>query len=171
MNRFGILFQLALLPVLLAGAPAAALASGWIADPNTGCKVWNPHPSPGETARWAGPCKDGFADGKGVLDWLRAGSQYERDEGEWRGGRQVGEGTQTWPRGQYKGQLSDSLPHGTGVLTFGGARYDGAFLNGRPNGSGALTNMAGTFEGTWTDGCFNDGRRRTAIGVSLESCP
>jgi hypothetical protein len=171
MKRFGILLQLALLPVLLAGAPAAALASSWIADAKTGCKVWNPHPSPGEKAMWTGPCKDGFADGKGVLDWLRAGSQYERDEGEWRGGRQVGEGKQTWSGGQYKGQLSDSLPHGTGVLIFGEARYDGAFLNGRPNGRGALTNKAGTFEGTWTDGCFNDGRRRTAIGVPVDSCP
>jgi len=152
-------------------APAVALAGDWIADAKTGCKVWNPQPSAGETARWSGPCKDGFADGKGALDWLRGNSQYERDEGVWRAGRQTGEGAQTWPGGQYKGQFLDSLPHGKGVLISGEARYDGAFLNGKPNGKGAMTNASGTFDGTWADGCFNDGKRRAAFGVSVQSCP
>ncbi len=152
-------------------APAVALAGDWIADAKTGCKVWNPQPSAGETARWSGLCKDGFADGKGALDWLRGNSQYERDEGEWRAGRQTGEGAQTWPGGRYKGQFLDSLPHGKGVLISGEARYDGAFLNGKPNGRGAMTNASGTFDGTWADGCFNDGKRRAAFGVSVQSCP
>ena len=152
-------------------APAVALAGDWIADAKTGCKVWNPQPSAGETVRWSGPCKDGFADGKGALDWLRGNSQYERDEGEWRAGRQTGEGAQTWPGGRYKGQFLDSLPHGKGVLISGEARYDGAFLNGKPNGKGAMTNASGTFDGTWADGCFNDGKRRAAFGVSVQSCP
>lgn len=170
MNRREIILQLALISVLLPGVPAAARAGDWIAGTKTGCKVWNPRPAPGETVSWAGPCKDGVAGGKGALDWFKGGKAYERDEGEWRAGRQV-EGTQTWPGGKYEGQLSDSLPHGKGVLTFGEATYDGAFLNGKPNGSGTLTNKAGTFSGTWSDGCFNDGKRRTAIGVSVESCP
>ncbi len=170
MKRFESLLKLALISALLPCAAAAALAGDWSTDAKTGCKVWNPHPSPGETLSWTGPCKGGFAEGKGALDWIRGRKAYERDEGEWRTGRQV-EGTQTWPGGQYKGQLSDSLPHGRGVLTFGEASYDGAFLNGRPNGRGALTNRAGTFDGTWSDGCFNDGKRRTAIGVSVDSCP
>ncbi len=156
---------------LLLATAAAALAGTWTADTKTGCKVWNPHPSAGETVSWTGPCKDGFAGGKGALDWLKGGNSIEHDEGEWRSGRQAGYGTQTWPGGEYKGEFWDSMPHGKGVLSFGGARYDGAFLNGRPNGRGALTNVAGTFEGTWSEGCFNDGRRRTAIGVSVESCP
>jgi len=160
-----------LVSALLLSAPAAARAGDWIADAKTGCKVWNPHPSPGETASWAGACKGGFADGKGALDWLRGGKPYERDQGEWRAGRQTGEGTQTWPGGHYKGQLSDSLPHGNGALVSGQAHYDGAFLNGKPSGKGALTNAAGTFDGTWADGCFNDGTRRAAFGVSLQSCP
>ncbi len=170
MIRVGILLQAVFATALLLGMPAAALAGDWIAGAKPGCKIWNPRPSPGETVSWAGPCKGGFADGKGALDWLKGGKAYERDEGEWRAGRQV-DGTQTWSGGQYTGQLSDSLPHGMGVLTFGEARYDGAFLNGTPNGSGALTNRAGTFQGTWSDGCFNDGKRRTAIGVSVDSCP
>ncbi len=160
----------ALVAALIFGMPAA-MAGGWIADVKTGCKVWNPHPSAGETVRWTGPCKNGFAEGKGVLDWLRGSSSYERDEGEWRAGRQMGEGTQSWPGGQYKGQLSDAMPHGRGTLVFGEARYEGAFLNGKPNGKGVLTNASGTFGGTWQDGCFNDGKRRAAIGVPVQSCP
>ena len=115
----------------------------------------------GRFRRWQGRSRD----------WLRGGSQYERDEGLWRAGRQTGEGAQTWPGGQYKGQFSESLPHGKGVLSSGEARYDGAFLNGKPNGKGALTNASGRFDGTWSDGCFNDGKRRATLGVSVQSCP
>ncbi len=97
-----------------------AYAGDWIADTKTGCKVWNPRPAPGETVTWAGACKDGLAEGKGALEWRQGGNSHERDEGEWRAGRQMGEGAQTWPQGQYKGQFADGLPHGRGVLTFRG---------------------------------------------------
>jgi hypothetical protein len=156
---------------LLASASGIARAGDWIADAKTGCKVWDPHPSPGESASWSGSCVQGFAEGKGLLDWLRGGKPYERDVGEWHGGRQTGEGSQTWPGGQYKGQLADSMPHGRGVLVSGQARYDGAFLSGKPNGQGTLTDSSGTFAGTWSEGCFNDGKRRAALGVSVQSCP
>ncbi len=156
---------------LLLCAPAVSHAGDWIAGAKYGCKVWNPQPSAGETVRWNGACKDGFADGKGVLEWLRGGNSYERDEGTWHGGRQTGEGTQSWPRGQYRGEFLESLPHGKGMLISGEARYDGAFMNGKPNGKGVLTNASGTFSGTWADGCFNDGKRRAALGVSVQSCP
>ena len=152
-------------------APSLSHAGDWIADAKSACKVWNPQPSAGETARWNGACKDGFADGNGVLDWFRGGNSYERDEGTWQDGRQIGEGTQTWPGGRYKGQFSESLPHGKGALISGEARYDGAFLNGKPNGNGVLTNASGAFSGTWADGCFNDGKRRAALGVAVQSCP
>jgi hypothetical protein len=156
---------------ILFGLSTAGLAGDWMADAKSGCKVWNPHPTAGETASWAGACKYGFADGRGVLSWLRGGKPYERDQGEWRAGRQAGEGEQSWPGGQYKGQLLDSLPHGKGVLILGETRYDGAFLNGKPDGTGVLTNASGTFSGLWREGCFNDGKRRAALGVSVQSCP
>ncbi len=149
---------------------STVMAGDWIADAKSGCKIWNPNPSAGEAIAWAGSCKDGFADGKSVLDWLRGGKSYERDEGSWHGGRQRGEGSQTWPGGQYKGQLADGMPQGHGVLTLGSASYDGAFLNGKPNGKGILTNASGAFDGAWQDGCFNDGKRRAAIGVPVSSC-
>jgi hypothetical protein len=60
-----------------------AFAGDWIADAKSGCKIWNPQPAPRETVVWNGPCKDGFGEGKGVLDWLRGGSSYERDDGKY----------------------------------------------------------------------------------------
>ena len=42
--------------------------SGWIAD-KRGCKVANPFPRPGESITWSGECKNGFAQGSGVLQW------------------------------------------------------------------------------------------------------
>ena len=38
----------------------------WITD-NHGCKVWDSLPSANESVSWSGPCKDGYADGKGTL--------------------------------------------------------------------------------------------------------
>lgn len=80
------LFRAALASALFCSVPVIAWAGDWIADAKTGCKVWNPRPSPGEAVRWAGSCRDGFADGKGVLEWLRGEKPYERDEGIWRTG-------------------------------------------------------------------------------------
>ena len=155
--------------LILAVSVTDAAAGDWAAVGDR-CKVWNPYPAGGETIRWTGACKEGFADGMGTLEWQRGGKTYERDEGEWRGGRQIG-GSQSWPGGHYDGQFADSLPNGRGILILGSARYEGMFVNGKPNGKGTLTNASGAFEGTWTDGCFNDGKHRAAIGVSLQSCP
>jgi hypothetical protein len=88
---------------------------------------------------------------------------FETDEGEWRGGRQAGFGSQVWPSGRYDGELLDGEPHGHGVMVVQGARYQGDFSNGRPNGAGTLTNGGGSFQGTWTNGCFREGTRRASF--------
>jgi hypothetical protein len=152
---------------LLAGRAAAG---DW-AVASDGCKVWNPNPVAGEKARWTGACKNGFVEGMGVLEWHRNGKPYERDEGQWREGRQIEGGAQTWPGGLYNGHFADSLPNGRGVLIVNGARYDGEFLNGKPNGRGVLSDASGVYDGAWRDGCFSDGKRRAAFGASLQSCP
>ncbi|MFZ1107680.1 MAG: hypothetical protein WAN43_04950 [Rhodomicrobium sp.] len=163
--------QLSAFAIACAFLSATGAGAGEWAVADGGCKVWNPNPTPGETAYWTGACKNGFVEGVGALEWRRGGKSYERDEGLWRGGRQAGEGSQTWPGGQFKGQLADSMPQGQGVLILGETRYEGAFLSGKPHGRGALTNASGVFDGAWRDGCFNDGKRRAAFGVALQSCP
>ena len=64
--------------LILAVSVTDAAAGDWAAVSDR-CKVWNPYPAGGETIRWTGACKDGFADGRGTLEWQRGGKTYERD--------------------------------------------------------------------------------------------
>jgi hypothetical protein len=157
----------------ISGAVPAATqpaAGQFVADPLSGCKVWNPHPQPGETVAWSGPCLSGLAEGAGRLRWLRDGRPYERDEGEWRQGRQEGRGSQDWFSGRYDGEVVGGEPQGQGVLTLRTARYTGEFRAGKPNGPGTMTGLAGSFRGVWNNGCLVGDTRRIAIGVSSSSC-
>jgi hypothetical protein len=162
---------LALALLLACSRPSVQPAFGgdWIGDGKTGCRVWNPHPAAKESLAWSGACKDGFAEGRGVLHWFREGLPSEQDEGEWQRGRQVGRGLQVWPTGRYEGDVQDGLPHGRGILTFGESRYEGTFRAGVPHGTGVLTNPKGVFAGTWKAGCL--GQQRASIGVDLSACP
>jgi hypothetical protein len=156
-----------------AAAPAAtqpAAPGQFVADLQSGCKVWNPHPQPGETVLWSGPCANGLAEGAGRLQWLKDGKPYERDEGAWRQGRQEGRGSQDWTSGRYDGELSGGEPQGQGVLTLRTARYAGEFQAGKPNGTGTLTGLDGSFRGVWKDGCLVGDKRNIAFGVSSAGC-
>jgi len=159
--------------LLLLAMPATAGAEGaWFADPRTGCQVWNPSPQPGETAQWDGACVEGRAEGRGVLTWYVRERRLERDEGEWRAGRQVGMGSQQWAGGRYRGRFADSLPDGEGEMEMSSAGlYRGHFRAGRPDGLGRLESAEGVFEGIWTAGCFRDGGRRAAFATNAADCP
>jgi hypothetical protein len=159
--------------VALAGALAAprlAQAGGWIADPSSECRVWNPNPESGESIKWLGSCANGLAEGHGIAQWFRSNIPIETDEGDWREGRQTGKGSQSWSSGRYDGELADGEPNGRGVLTLPKLRYDGEFRNGRPNGVGTMTNGKDIYQGTWKEGCFQDDKRKAAIGVPISSC-
>lgn len=93
-------------------APAAQAASHpqarWIADPRTGCKVWDPAPQAGESIRWSGPCKDGLATGKGTVVWFEHGQAGDRYTGAYRHGKRNGYGVVTYANGEtVKGDWSD----------------------------------------------------------------
>jgi hypothetical protein len=148
----------------------AGPAGTLVADPNSGCKVWDPHPMGGETVSWTGTCVNGLAQGPGSLQWLKDGRTVEKDDGEWDQGRQSGQGTQDWKSGRYQGDLVNGEPHGHGVMTLQSARYEGAFRNGKPNGQGTVTNLEGVFKGLWKDGCLADGKRKITFAVSSVTC-
>lgn len=40
---------------------------------NKGCRVNNPSPKPNESVTWTGPCRNGLADGHGMLAWFENG--------------------------------------------------------------------------------------------------
>src|SRR5215468_2911650 len=92
---------------------------GWVRDPITGCRVWNPHPRENETIGWAGACLFGRAEGHGLLQWFVNGQPAERDEGEFRDGKANGWFVSTAADGsRYEGERRDSARHGRGTITF-----------------------------------------------------
>lgn len=137
-------------------ALAADDDTNWIAD-KRGCKVANPFPREGETITWSGECKDGLANGQGVLQWFFNGKPDDRYEGNlelgWAEGRGVlnkGDG------GKYDGEWKHSMQEGTGRYDApDGSVYDGQWKNGKPNGAGQYRTPEGRmFMGQWKDGVF-----------------
>jgi hypothetical protein len=139
----------AALMTLAAALPAHAQA-GWMADRQSGCRVWNPNPEPDEHIEWKGPCAEGFAEGKGTLRWFSKGKPYETDEGEFRKGKLNGFATLTWSNGRhFEGLWRDQKPNGKGTLTL-------------PNGE--------VFSGDWQNGCFTQGSRHATQNASARDC-
>lgn len=123
-----------------------AQASGWLADPKSGCRVWAGRICAGAGFAWSGPCVDGFASGHGTLTWAN-GNRYE---GEMNGGKYEGKGVYTYANGtRYEGELKDGKPNGAGILT-------------RPDGQ--------VFRGTWNNGCYRQGSRWSAVMVTAKEC-
>ncbi len=140
---------------LFAG-PAAAQEKtppGWIADPKTGCKVWNASPASNETIKWSGGCRNGLADGHGKLQWYVNGSPTgEMTEGEFRYGRPNGRVEIRWPDGRhYEGQVRNNKADGLGKKTqANGDAYEGEFLDDQKHGQGIATWRNGdSYEGQW----------------------
>ena len=142
-----------LIVLVLLSLPALAQDKprpNWIADAKTGCRVSNPDPGPDESVSWSGDCKDGFAEGRGVLQWFLHGKPGDRYEGEFRGGKFDGHGTYTFVNG---------------------GRYEGEFGADRPTGTGTYTTDDGeVFSGTWANGCFSQGNRQAGVLSSKEEC-
>jgi hypothetical protein len=142
----------------------------FVADPASGCKIWDPHPLAGETASWSGACTNGLAQGPGKVQWSRNGKTVETDEGNWDQGRQSGRGVQDWGSGRYDGEVMSGEPNGHGVMTLQTARYEGEFHSGKPNGQGTVTNLQGVFKGKWKNGCLSDGKQMITFAVPSSSC-
>ena len=138
--------------IIAMAAPNQAHAQqqpGWIADKN-GCRVWNSTPDPGDTVSWSGPCKDGLANGYGVLVWLLDGQLDETYVGVLTGGHYTGYGTQIWRTG---------------------ATFSGSYLNDRASGWGTYRDPDGAeHSGNWVDGCLKQGTQSFAVGVPVAQC-
>ena len=128
----------------------------WIAD-KRGCKVANPFPQPDESITWSGACKDGFADGEGVLTFLLSGREHSRFTGTLVLGRAQGKGVLEFPDGgRYNGQWAHSQENGQGRRDWpDGSWYEGGWKNGKPHGSGRFRRPDGkVFVGEWIDGVY-----------------
>lgn len=155
------------LVLLVLGFGASADTGQWIADPNSGCAVWNPAPQPGETIAWDGECDGERATGYGILKWMRNGQETERAEGQFSAGKLEGKGVWWWASGhRYQGEFSAGEFSGEGVFTWpDGARYSGEFLHNNRHGLGRHQAPNGArYEGPYRSGerhgegrCFQPG--------------
>ena len=149
-------------PVLLAlclslSRLALADAPAFLGD--AACKVVMAAPQSQDRAQWKGPCKDGYADGDGVLELFKDGSAVARFEGRLERGM-FAEGYLKSAAGlRYEGQFKEGRRDGTGVLINAmGDRYDGAWKNGRRDGRGSQSyTLGGRYDGDWKSDRF-DGR-------------
>jgi hypothetical protein len=130
-----------LLPLAAADARSD---EGYIADKN-GCKIANPNPKPSESVTWSGACKDGFADGDGIMQWYDQDKPGSRYEGTVVRGLLAGQGKLTLADGTtYDGGWLDGKQNGTGTLrAANGASYSGEWKNGMPDGRGVMRNASG----------------------------
>ena len=136
------------------GANAADDDEKYLLDQN-GCRVINPFPRAEETVTWTGGCKDGYVEGKGVLQWFLSGIADEKYEGEMRAGYADGDGTQVMlDGGRYEGAWSRSKQEGEGTYYApDGSIYKGAWKNGKPHGFGTYRTPEGrVLRGQWIDG-------------------
>jgi len=153
-----------LLLLSLAGSAFACAAGSadevtWIAD-NRGCKVANTFPRPGESIAWSGRCKDGYADGDGVLQWFLDGEQDDRFEGHLSMGWAEGRGALAKTDGStYVGDWKHSSQEGVGRYDApDGSWYQGEWKKGLPNGQGEYRAADGErFVGQWVDGVYQSG--------------
>lgn len=154
------------------------------------CKVARLQSPPTDgTLRWSGACKDGYAEGNGVLEWTSQAGPV-RLEGKLARGAVEGEAKlKVGERFSYIGKLTRGMPDGEGYLKFsGGVQYEGGirmmrregkgvqiypdgdvyqgdFHNDRIDGEGRLTYaLGGMIEGTFRNGHPVDGDRITYAG-------
>ena len=128
------------------------IAETWASDSN-GCKVLNQNPSPGYTITWDGRCSNGYADGNGVLEWLKDGKTVSRYEGDYVKGKTNGKGVYSYENGdRYEGEFIDGKKQGKGIFTAKGFRYEGDWGNDKSNGKGILTfENENRYEGDFLD--------------------
>ncbi len=154
------MLKLVVFPLLLASASACAEYGA----PH--CRIGTLLPAPSDNnVTWSGACKDGFADGPGILAWNDAGDSQRRIEGTLVKGDARGEAKLTYQpkndtrgggskRTSYEGTLRDGRPDGLGFFQYAhGDMYEGGVAAGEPHGTGIYLNAdRSRYEGEWVDG-------------------
>jgi len=121
----------------------------WLYDTVLGCRMWDWHPDPHDTASWSGTCPKGQKEGQGVVQWFEHGQRIDRFEGTYRNNRREGFGRYEWNEAD---------------------RFEGLYVNGVPQGFGTARIAGEVFSGEWRNGCLRKGTRVVAIGVPRRSC-
>ncbi|HEU4853260.1 MAG TPA: hypothetical protein VFT37_14010, partial [Telluria sp.] len=121
------------------------------------CRLAYVEPPVGSTFEWTGACKNGFADGTGVLDIKRGKMVVLHYKGEIRDGQLHGKGfMRRKDNEEYEGDFANDNPHGFGVATSRSGRYEGEWKFGRREGKGKMVfTLGGEYEGEWKNNRFH----------------
>ena len=57
------------------------LQGTWLLDTELGCRMWDWHHAPEDTATWSGTCRAGAKVGRGSVQWFEHGRPIDRFEG------------------------------------------------------------------------------------------
>ena len=131
------------------------------------CQIRAMDTNPGYKAIWKGPCKDGYAEGEGVLIMKRDGKELFRYEGGMARGLREGLGYVKYASGdQYEGGFKDSRREGKGVfLSAEGDEMQGDWKNGNLDGIASATYATGgRYDGGWKENEFHGRGRAVYIG-------
>ena len=168
MNALSALF---LSTVVLAGSVHAAEAPAYLGEATCRFAPVKPEPTFNRIA-WNGGCKDGYADGKGTLEWRTGEAKPRRIQGTMVRGEIAGEATLTYEGGTYIGTFRNGLPHGSGYFkhTDGKGLYEGGVADGLREGMGMhIARDRSTYEGGWKAGKRHGfGKAVFALGGSYE---
>lgn len=117
----------------------------WVVDPLSKCAIYNTRPDPAITVRWAGPCVDGMAQGKGTVVYSRNNRFTAKYDGGMSGGARNGRGVYyTANFDQLSVNWKDGLAEGSGEWTYGDkSRLNVVFYRGEARGEGRY------FMGDW----------------------
>jgi hypothetical protein len=112
------------------------------------CKVLDPELQ----GSYAGPCKDGLAEGAGQAQGT---AEYR---GEFRAGKKHGKGVKSWPSGdRYEGDFAEDRREGRGKYTWGrgpwaGESYEGDYHDDQRHGEGTYRFATGdVYKGPWKE--------------------
>jgi hypothetical protein len=143
----------------------------WYGEANCRIAALEPHPA-GDFVKWSGQCKDGYADGAGVLEWNVWGHGERKLEATLARGEVVGEGTLVDEKGSYVGTFRHGVPHGQGYFKYASEKglYEGGVAAGLRDGTGIFIDWdRSRYEGEWKgDKRHGHGRATFGLGGSYE---
>jgi hypothetical protein len=120
------------------------------------CRIAPVEPAPSSgVVEWSGACKDGYAQGPGVLEWRVWSKGKYRLEATLARGEASGEGTLTFERGKYIGTFKRGVPHGQGYFEYANNKgwYEGGVVDGKRDGTGIyIAADRSRYEGQWKAG-------------------
>ena len=128
-------------------------STAWTGAPD--CRLAAVKPAPAEPPKWSGACKDGYADGKGVLEWRNKDGKAFHLTAVFQAGQVQGQGELRFPNGAvYTGAFRNGVPDGQGYIRYAdGGQYEGGLRMGQREGAGEFLYPNGDdYKGQWRQG-------------------